>query len=442
MWFFFKKLTVLGGTFVGLSGCLLSLPAWSLDMTQAYQMALEKDPSFLANQAYLRSLDSLSDQALQAVLPTISVAAIRDSNQKTEVSNSGTSYRSATNYSATLTQSLFDYSSLKGYQKIQTSLKKKDILDQQYRAALMSKVLSAYTDVLIAKESVEASSLQKQLAQRQAELSEQQFEQGLLSEIERQESEIKAKQSHAAWLAAQHTFILKQQAFRQIVGVPLESFSSVDLNLPSAIENNDAALENNVMEAPEVKLANFDYEAAVLESEKQQAKHLPTLSFSANWKKGPYDVTGGTTSASSNRTYSLQLSVPIFSGFSVTSKAAEVRELEQKALFELEDQKAKTQLKQQELSLGLETDFLQAQQAINFFKNKQMQQTYQETALELGTRTDIDVLYAKIQAQNAYVDALKAKVNLEKKWLELRSLLGKETEKTMTEMANRLFGKS
>jgi outer membrane protein TolC len=57
----------------------------------------------------------------------------------------------------------------------------------------------------------------------------------------------------------------------------------------------------------------------------------------------------------------------------------------------------------------------------------------------MGSRTPQDVLYADIQKQSAYVEALKARVNLEQNLILLESLTGHLSIETLLAISKRVI---
>lgn len=428
---------------VGLFGISMPSAVWALGLDEAYLAARDKDSQFLANKAYLESFDGLEQQALSTVLPTISLEADQTKVHDAVISGQDSDSRQ---YGIAVKQSLVNPKLWKTKAQTDITLKRVPILRLQYEMDLMRRVSTAYFDVAIARAEQQLAFLQAKLSKDQFDLAQEQFAQGLLSELELQDAKIRHELDRTQWLMAQNTVLIKQQSFRDMTGLFLAQQVNVILSLPEtadvfyqATQTSSAQVSQiDLTGAPEVKLAQFDYESAQFETEKYRMEHLPTLDLSASWNRTKTE-TGGADFHNHDSRVSLSLSVPIFSGFLTNGRIQEAKSLEQKAFYALQEKRTSLSLSVNQAKYQIEAGFWLAKQQFSQFQNKQRQLEYQQTAFEMGSRTPQDVLYADIQKQSAYVEALKARVNLEQNLILLESLTGHLSIETLLAISKRVI---
>jgi outer membrane protein len=173
-------------------------------------------------------------------------------------------------------------------------------------------------------------------------------------------------------------------------------------------------------------------EVARLETEKARTGHLPTVGLNAalsdsytratgSTRAGPFGPLAGPGPAGS---VSLQVNVPIFSGFSVQNRIKETLQLEDKAQQDLEAARRFTA--QTTRSAFFNVQSLRAQvvalEAAESSSKLALEAT--ELGYKVGVRVNIDVLNAQTQLYQAQRDVQKARYDVIFNGLKLRQATG------------------
>ena len=414
-----------------------SLQAQAADLIQVYQQALANDAQYASARAALSAGMERVPQGLSGLLPQVSASGTNTrGNQEPIALIDGNKITMPTvnvhtnSYNLTLAQPLFRWDRWETYQQSKLAQAIAEAQFAQVQQDLITRVAQAYFDVLSAQDNLGATQAQKVATTEQLASAKRNFEVGTQTITDTHEAQAAYDLVVAQEFAAINDLANKRSALQTIIGeaptalAPMRT--GVLLNAPEP-----AAVEPWVSSAEEqnygVVTAQFNVESAKRDIGRNRAGHYPTLDLIAN--TGHTYTTGGTGGVNNNA-IGVQWSIPIFSGFAVTSKVRESIALENKARNDLETARRTA-------SQGARQAFLGVNSGLAQVKALEASEVSSKSALEsnqlgyqVGVRINIDVLNAQKQLFSTQKDLSKARYDTIMNGLRLKSAAGtlKETD--------------
>ena len=245
------------------------------------------------------------------------------------------------------------------YEQSKLQVLSTEALFDQARLDLMIRVSQAYFDVLSAQGTLESVRANKTAITEQLAFAKRNFEAGTTTITDQHEAQARYDLAVASEFAAENDLEIKRCTLEQIIGHTPEGLSplrkGVELTAPEPININDwvsAAEHNNY----NVVGAQINQEIAKRTISLNRAGHLPTLDFVANINRSnnsviPVEKQPAFIETSKN--IGIQVNIPIFSGFAVTSKVREAIALESKTGDDLEAAKRGAALAARQAFLGV-----------------------------------------------------------------------------------------
>jgi outer membrane protein len=174
-------------------------------------------------------------------------------------------------------------------------------------------------------------------------------------------------------------------------------------------------------------------EIAKLEIRRNRSGHFPTLDAvaSAGHNKGqPY----APTTVSNNTSLSVELTLPLFSGFLTTSRVREAIALENQARSDLDTAKRNAMQSARTAYLGVQSGLSQirALEAAEVSSNSALESN--KLGYEVGVRINIDVLNAQQQLYSTRRDLAKARYDTLINGLRLKAAAGTLGEVDLAEL--------
>lgn len=323
----------------------LAPSARAADLFDVYTMARQSDPTLKAADAGRRASAEGVVQARAALLPQVNgSASFNDDNAgRLSVSpftngnggvsfgqNRTTSDTRSRSYRVELDQTIYSFAN---YTRLKSARSLSSKADADYQAALdalFTRVAQAYFDALTAKTNLDASVAEEKAVGRQLEQANQRFEVGLSAITDVHEAQARFDASRASHIQAQNQLDDAYEALTQLTGAPVTELAPMAVDIPLAAPEPadiEAWVTTAVAHSPTLASRQFSVESARHDVETAYAGHLPslgaTVTYANNHTYG-LNVTNGSpnpaTGATEDTAIGVQLTVPIFSGFSTQSK--------------------------------------------------------------------------------------------------------------------------
>lgn len=425
------------------SACL-SLNAQAADLIQVYQQALANDAAYASARAALAAGMERVPQGRSLLMPTIGLSGSvqKADNEGTPWNvgqvvglGNGTSTRVGVNnfnertttHTLSLTQPLFRWDRWQTYQQSKLQQAQAEAQFAQAQQDLITRVSQAYFDVLAAQDTLELNRAQKTATTEQLASAKRNFEVGTQTITDTHEAQAAYDLVVAQEFAALNDLENKRSALQAIIGAapatlaPLKPGVVLAAPQPAAIEPWVSSAETQNYG---VTVAQLGYELSKREIQKSRAGHYPTLDLSANaTRQKVTGITQGSGSAD-NKGIGIAYSVPIFSGFGVTSRVRETIALEDKARNDLESTRRNAALGARQAFLGVNSGLAQvkALQAAEVSSTSALESN--KLGYQVGVRINIDVLNAQRQLYSTRRDLSRARYDTIINGLRLKAAAG------------------
>ena len=418
-----------------------SLNAQAADLIQVYQQALANDAAYASARAAAAAGRERITQGRAGLLPTVGVTGdvIKNNNDFTPWDNnpvlrSGTNLRSK-DIQVTLQQPLFRWDRWETYQQSKLQQAISEAQFAQAQQDLITRVSQAYFDVLAAQDTLESTRAQKAAVTEQLASAKRNFEVGTQTITDTHEAQAAYDLVVSQEIAAVNDLETKKTALQAIIGTPPSALATLrtGVNLtapqPANVDQWVSAAENQNYA---VTVAQLQLESAKRDISKNRAGHYPTVDLVASSARR--DVNGqlaGMSGKTNNNSIGIQYSIPIFSGFAVTSRVRESIALEDKARNDLEANRRNAALVARQSFLGVNSGLAQvkALEAAEVSSNSALESN--KLGYQVGVRINIDVLNAQRQLYQTRTDLARARYNTILAGLKLKAAAGSLREEDL-----------
>ena len=325
-------------------------------------------------------------------------------------------YASNHGYQLQLQQSLFNWAYWAGVSKAKKQVGQ---AEADYRAAqenLIQRTAQAYFNVLSAQDTLDAQAASLEAISRQLDQANKRFEVGLIAITDVQEAKAARDTAAAAVIAAKRTLATAGDQLSEITGQKYELLSKpgedMPLNSPQPADEDkwvQVSLDQNL------SLISSRLAADIARDNVRIAfgGHLPTIDLIASKSRtttdadeavpplGPFSL----DSVINDRQYTLQITVPLFSGGLTQSKVRQSQYLWIAAKEQVTQSSRATERQARDAYLGVISGIARVQALRQALESSQTALKATEAGYEVGTRTAVDVLNSRrtlVQAQTDY----------------------------------------
>ncbi|MEN3367278.1 MAG: outer membrane protein [Burkholderiales bacterium] len=425
-----------------IAGTLLSLNAQAIDLVQVYNEALANDAQYASARATLAAGQERAPQARAGLLPTVGLSG-NYSRSNSETSAPGIETSTPTfntnGYTLSLSQPLFRMANWETYQQGKLSVAVSEAQFAQAQQDLIVRVAQAYFDVLTAQDTLASVQSQKVAITEQLASAKRNFEVGTATITDTHEAQARYDLAVAQEFAAQNDLEIRRSALQQIIGKPAGDLAilrpGVKLNSPEPAQIErwvDSAEQQNYS----VLGQQLAVEIAQREIGKSRAGHYPTVDLVASRNRNNPGWTpsspGGATSQSNS--IGVQVAIPLFSGFAVTSRVRETIALEDKARFDLESARRTAAQGARQAFLGVNAGMAQVRALEAAEVSSQSALESNRLGYQVGVRINIDVLNAQQQLFTTRQNLAKARYDTIMNGLRLKSAAGTLKEEDLMQV--------
>jgi protease secretion system outer membrane protein len=432
----------------------ISAPVYSIGISDAYSLALEKDPTFRAAIKEKEAGEENENIGRAGLLPKVSLNYQNSprnwQTQKYQQSDffgnmsdvtKRQQYRSYSG-SVTLTQPLFDY---EAYARYKAGVAQSLMADERYRGKFLDlavRVISAYVEVAYAKDQIALAEAQKTAYKEQLALNDRLMSAGEGTVTDVSETQARYSLAEAQVIEARDALDSAQRDLEVIIGVPLNQLDDLQTLrpgkfqvaplIPSKFEEwQKIALDNN----PMLAASRHGVDAAKYEVERNRAGFMPQVQLYASHSEN--DSSSDNTVNQKYRTNSVgvQVSMPIYAGGGVSASTRQAAARYGQAMYEMDAQVGTTLndlRKQFNLCISSRAKLAAYELAV---KSATTQVEATRQSVLAGQRVNVDVLNAEQQLYSAQRDLASAKYTYIKSWITLLSDSGTLDEKDVSRVA-------
>lgn len=370
--------------------------AHALDLIGIYEMAVQKDPQLRGVRQQVNSARESKPQARALLLPNLSVGGGYDLvDQNTRKSSFSSGYDGYDQYDLTLqlNQPIYHRDYWIQLEQADNTIAQAEAELASAEVDLMVRSATAYFNVLAAGDDLRTATAEKEANARQLEQAQQRFEVGLIAITDVHESQAAFDSSVANEIAAENALSNAWEALREIVGdidQPIAKLGD-DLSLKPPTPNDaeqwaDTALQQNygilaTQQAVELAKKNIEVE---------RSGHYPNFDLI-----GSYGVAESNAISGVDRDTGMigvQVSVPLYSGGSVTSRTRQARYDYQAAVESLDQQRRAVNRQVRDAYRGVLSTISRVTALGSTVVSFQSALESTQAGLEVGTRTMVDVL--------------------------------------------------
>ena len=435
--------------------CLFVLPSTTIHaksgsgITDIYLKAVEKDAVIAAQRAGTVAGKEKESQGLSQLLPTMNAGAnVSYAYSKTtydtapERDSSDTSDSNGINFQ--LTQPLFRLSNFSAYSQSKLAGTVSDIQLNIAQQNLILRVSKAYFDILSAKESFSVAKSQTKAFKENLERAKLTFKVGTATKTDKLEAQARYDLARASELSALNQLAIAKQTLASIIGEepdklkPLRKKAKLLKVDPQNMEHwVDSAVNQNL----NIKLSRLGVKTSQLEISKLKYDRLPVIDFiaKANYNN-QYASFFNSDSVNQGASVSLQLSVPIYTGGLMSSRIREAEAVRTQQKFNHTDVQRQIILQTQQAYLTALNGYLQVDALKQASISSQSALRATRKGMEVGVRTNLDLLNAQQQFFETERDYTVAKYNYLLTVLNLKAAAG-SLNKSDIENLNKLLKK-
>lgn len=398
----------------------ISLPVSSQaeDLLDIYDIARDADPSLRVAEQNFYAEREIKPQAQALLLPDFSIggsgsggAVVSYSDRDNITSDDRSSYTSY-GAAANLSQAVFNRASWMTLAQADHRVAQAEATYREAEIELITRVAEAYFEVLRSADFVRVNEALVKANERQLEQSRQRFEVGLVAITDVNDSLAAYDRSRADLIAARNGLDNDWEALRRIIGpvsVPLARLGKdLPLNPPEPSDIQvwaESALQQNFG----VIAAKEAVEAARKGIEIQRSGYFPTVGLNASYGLNRYDQVDSSRPETNSGSVGLTLNVPLYQGGEVASKTRQAGYQFQAAQDQLDLQRRAVTNLVKDAFRGVISSIsdVEARQAAIRSARSSLEST--QAGLEVGTRTQVDVLNAQRELFQAEFDYASAR---------------------------------
>jgi len=399
-------------------GLAVSQSTRAEDLLGIYDLAVKSDPTLREAEQTLYATREVKPQARALLLPNFAVTADADyQNVKASGSNIQGSFSRNDTFdtsgaAAVLSQSVYNRADWVRLSQSDNTIAQAEAEYRDAEIELMVRTTEAYFQVLRSADAVRVQQALVAADERQLEQSRQRFEVGLVAITDVNDSLAAYDRSRANLITAENDLNNAWEALRRIVGpvsVPLARLGDrLPLAPPQPNDINiwaETALANNFG----IVAAKQAAEAARKSIEIERSGYYPSLDMQAG-----YDInrSGAEFNTDTDSAFvGLNVNIPIYQGGAVASRTRQAGHNFRAAQDRLDQQRRAVINQVKDAFRGILSSIsdVKARQAAIVSARSSLEST--QAGLEVGTRTQVDVLNAQRQLFQAEFDYLSSRYN-------------------------------
>jgi outer membrane protein, protease secretion system len=407
--------------------------AHALSLLQAYEAALVNDPTYRA--ALSERAVGLQYEAIgrSHLLPNVA-ANLSTSRNYADISTASQGINSNENRTYTslaasvqMRQPLYHPEGRARYRQGVAQTQASDAQFTVRSQDLIVRLVSLYAPAKYAEDQLalaiaqrDAYALQKQANQRMLTLGE-----GTKTDV--LETQAKYDLSEVQILEARDNLINTRNALSTMVGQEVTNLQALADGFqprPMDPESFEAWKELALANNPEIRAQRFALDIATQEIAKNEASHRPRLDLLATTSKNRSDTTSTVNQKTNQFSLGVQLSVPIYSGGAVVAATLQAVANQQKAQADLQAKTSEVLVelrKQYNLTLSSVPRIAAAQAALS---SGQLLVEGVQKSVKGGVRTNVDLLNAQQQVQDAKRELALSRYNYLTSYTKLRYAAG------------------
>jgi len=420
------------------------------DLLQIYREALVNDPTLAAARSTYVATQEALPQAKAGLLPTLSLLGTANEQNFNETLHTDphTYFNQRfgqAGYTVSASQPIYRRQNWILLDQAKEQVGQSEYVLASAQQDLIVRVVQAYLDILLAQFAIELTENQKAAVSENLAQAQRNFEVGTATITDTNDAQARFDQIVAQEISVRNDLETKIAAMRAIIGRTPKDVARVDRNFqpelpsPAAL---DPWIDRAIRDNYQVRIAQAGFEIASLEIDRQRAGHAPTLDLVASYNQ---NLAGGGASTNLAANFSsdtrvgligLQLNVPLYTGGLVNSRVRQAIANQDAARQNLEAARRSAQLLAQTAFAGVTNGVAQLKALAQAVKSAQVSYESTRLGLEVGVRTNLDVLNQQQQVYQTRFNLAQAYYAYVINAMKLRQAVGTLSDQDV-ERANR-----
>jgi outer membrane protein len=408
------------------------------DLLQIYRDALASDPTLANARATWAATQENVPQARAGLLPSVNLAALANWQDYYQTLHTDPtthfSQRFPTGaYTVSAAQPLYRPQNIISYDQAKQQATQADYVLASAQQDLILRVAQAYFNVLLAQFTIELTESQKAAVSENLAQAQRNFEVGTATITDTNDAQAKYDQVVAQEISVRNDLENALAALRAIIGRTPRDLRRFDRDFqpePPTPNILDDWIDKSLRDNFQVRIAQSNYDIATLEVDRQRAGHYPTLDLVASFNQ-TYAGGGASTALASNFStdyrlglVGVQFNLPIYQGGLVDSRVRQAIANQEGSRQNLEGARRTAQLQAQTSFAGVVNGVAQVRALQQAVKSAQVSYESNRLGLEVGVRTNLDVLNQQQQVFQTRFNLAQAYYNFLLSSLRLKQAAG------------------
>lgn len=429
---------------------LCAMPAYALNLLEAYQAAKQNDPTYRAAMAEHQAGQKNDELAVAGLLPQVSASLYRGKTVGVRlqpgftgrITQSDLDYDSK-NYGIQLRQSLFDWRKVSEFRQGRARVSYSDAVFAAKSNELAIRVAGAYFDTLLAQNTLSLLDARVRAYEEQLVRAENLYRAGDGTVTDMDEARARRDIAIAQRYEAQDRLKVALRSLQELTGAVPDALHilgdefPLSVPVPATLEEwVDVARQNS----PDIRAGEHALEIAAREVDKARAGHLPTVDMIGSLSKTVSDTVSTLNQENRTRSIGVQVSIPIFSGGYSWALSDQTLAKREQARQELEAARHRVEL-------DITRYFTASLSGVSKVRGYEQAVKSSERALHstkmgftAGLRTNVDILNAEEQLFQARRDLAEARYQYLVSTLRLRASAGVLVEDDIARLNGFLAG--
>lgn len=372
------------------------------DLMEIYTQARANDPLFQEARASWMATREAVPQSVAALLPVIEATTTVSQIYQTKPS---VSHFNSHSFVVTLTQPLINFAAFASFRGAHETAKQAAKIFIAAKQDLIIRTAQAYLNVLLARDNLRFTKSELRATNHQLNQAQQRYKVGLVAITAVYEARAAHDLIIANKITAENTLVNTKEQLRQLTGrtyqhlVPLKS--RIPLLKPIPANGNawvKSAEQNNLA----YLASKFAAKAAIASVDIARSGHLPTLNLTGNFTRSfNNNPTVFRRLDNANKTASLVLTLPIFSGGNVLSLTRQAHQNYKAAIARREQAYRTAIVNTRQGYNNVIAGISRVKADRETIKSQRSSLKTTEAAHKVGTRTIVDVLQNQRDLYNA-----------------------------------------
>jgi outer membrane protein len=404
----------------------LAPAAHAADLSEVYRDALAYDAQYASARAAYQAGQEAAVQGRAGLLPNVNLGGNVRYNSVDSSLAGGDADFDSNGASLTAAQPLFRKQNLVAYAQAKEQVKIAALRFAVAEQDLILRVAQAYFDVLESQDNIAFINAQKAAITEQLAAAKRNFEVGTTTITDTHEAQARYDLATAQEIAEQNSLNIRLRALEKLIGKPVGALDTLAEPVQLKAEGGHIdewatiAADGNL----QAEIQRVTKVIADQEIERNRAGHYPTLDAVAG-----YTITNNQnfgTQQVDTRTASIgvELNLPIYQGGLTSSRVREAVANQERARQDLENATREASLQARQAYLNVSSGVARVQALEQALVSTRAQLDSTRLGLDVGVRTNLDVLDAEQQVLSARRDLASARYDYLLSRLALKAAVG------------------